>query len=1238
MRTRPLLLAAILILTTLAPLSSAGVEPIIDDEKTSEQVVDFDLPIRYIDDIQPRTLTSETSGRAPCSTIQSDGGTAGDAGNTSTTSKDLGSNPNSGSTGGLTGCVDTNDPEDLFKVTTTAGKDVDIELVVPASADFDLYIVDSAITYAYDRSEYNDPLEKVTTAGTNLSGQAATFYIYVTAYSGDGQYTLRVWTNNTVPRPDMTITAISHPPKALAGDTINVNYTVANLANNSSANTGAFDVFFILSTDTTYDQFDTILDDVSKETDIAASSNRTTTMSITLPANLTNDSYYWIVWADGYGNVTESNSTNNDMTSMSQMVVGKDCFDLVGGVQNDANLGVDAANEQSNATNMGSNVTATYTGCMDGADGDDIFAFDVPAGHYIEVSMTAEDNSSDLDLFLHNSTNVEVDRGYTSSYPETATAKLTAWEGVGDTYYVNVSHYSGVSNYTLDVWTNYSIPAPDLLIESVTGPSSGMPGDAVTVAAMVNNNGTEDANSSFIVRAYLTAYLDVNWFDYQIGETTVSSMAINTPQTVLIQSVLPTGLVEGEYYLFVVVDEDEMIEERDEDNNMLRKNTAFGVGNEETACNNQDDASTGADAGDSAGNEADLGQYSQTEYRGCIDGNDLSDHYTISLAAGEILNVTLVDAPAGEANLDLLYSDGTQVDSSFDWIGNEANYVSTWDSDYNSTAGTYTLIVNRSSTWLNDGGAGTYRLLIGEPSEWVAPFTCNGHSDPSSSSDAGTNLLNPSDLGTDPDLEGQGCLDDQDISDAYRFSLSEFNNVEISFMQDDETPVITTLYDVDGNMILDWDGMMWNSMNTTYEGMNGQFTLVVLSLQSTGYYNLSITTTEPAPADLEVMDVMCPSDAISAAEVAYSFSVINNRGPTDITFEWHFELLDPAGNVLPLTDSNSLSTYATYGQTVVNKSGNFFLEETLPSGDYSCRVTIDVTDMIAESDEDNNMMEGETFYVQNEAELWANDVDRDGYNTTDSGDGIVDDCPDTWGESWGDRYGCADLDGDGWSNLNDFDPLNENQWLDEDEDGFGDNSSAYGGDQCPGVYGVENGEGGDGCPPAFVDTDGDGIEDMEDDCQNTPDGIIVDETGCEEIIDDNSGDGNSDGTGDGDNLGDDDNNDNLNDDDDTNDETSVTDSTESGGMDIMTIGGISGAVIVVILLTLLMVRRGGKDGLADEAFTNAAFADPMAGMAAGDSSITAEQLAYEQQLMAAGYPADYARQYADQHFRPWLNQ
>ncbi len=81
--------------------------------------------------------------------------------------------------------------------------------------------------------------------------------------------------------------------------------------------------------------------------------------------------------------------------------------------------------------------------------------------------------------------------------------------------------------------------------------------------------------------------------------------------------------------------------------------------------------------------------------------------------------------------------------------------------------------------------------------------------------------------------------------------------------------------------------------------------------------------------------------------------------------------------------------------------------------------------------------------------------------------------------------------------------------------------------------------------------------------------------------------------------------------------------------------------------------RGGNKKGSNESYVNAQFAAQdlayagygqqqqvvaQAPMAALDPSITAEQLAYEQQLTTAGYPADYARQYADQHFRPWLTQ
>ena len=78
---------------------------------------------------------------------------------------------------------------------------------------------------------------------------------------------------------------------------------------------------------------------------------------------------------------------------------------------------------------------------------------------------------------------------------------------------------------------------------------------------------------------------------------------------------------------------------------------------------------------------------------------------------------------------------------------------------------------------------------------------------------------------------------------------------------------------------------------------------------------------------------------------------------------------------------------------------------------------------------------------------------------------------------------------------------------------------------------------------------------------------------------------------------------------------------------------VAGAVIVALLSMLLL--RGRKSG------PTSAFAEQEKAYGAGaqpavDPTITAEQLAYEQQLVASGYPADYARAYADQHFRPWL--
>ena len=66
-----------------------------------------------------------------------------------------------------------------------------------------------------------------------------------------------------------------------------------------------------------------------------------------------------------------------------------------------------------------------------------------------------------------------------------------------------------------------------------------------------------------------------------------------------------------------------------------------------------------------------------------------------------------------------------------------------WEQDTKVVAGDYLIMINRSTSWLESGGAGTYRLIIGNPEGYTAPFTCTGYSDAGIGTDAGSDLSNP---------------------------------------------------------------------------------------------------------------------------------------------------------------------------------------------------------------------------------------------------------------------------------------------------------------------------------------------------------------------------------------------------------------------------------------------------------------------------------------------------------------
>ena len=117
-----------------------------------------------------------------------------------------------------------------------------------------------------------------------------------------------------------------------------------------------------------------------------------------------------------------------------------------------------------------------------------------------------------------------------------------------------------------------------------------------------------------------------------------------------------------------------------------------------------------------------------------------------------------------------------------------------------------------------------------------------------------------------------------------------------------------------------------------------------------------------------------------------------------------------------------------------------------------------------------------------------NDSDADGFGDNIAGTN-PDMCPSVAGDSWIDRFGCPDSDGDGASDVDsagangpawttadgaDLWPADSTQWADADADGFGDNSSGTNGDDCPSITGNSSVD-RNGC----TDTDGDGVSDAD---------------------------------------------------------------------------------------------------------------------------------------------------------------
>lgn len=183
--------------------------------------------------------------------------------------------------------------------------------------------------------------------------------------------------------------------------------------------------------------------------------------------------------------------------------------------------------------------------------------------------------------------------------------------------------------------------------------------------------------------------------------------------------------------------------------------------------------------------------------------------------------------------------------------------------------------------------------------------------------------------------------------------------------------------------------------------------------------------------------------------------------------------------------------------------------------------------------------------VGDNTDAFPNDSSKSLDSDADGVDDVNDLCSNTVQDAEVDGNGCSlaqlDSDGDGYLDTQDTFPLDSTQWQDTDGDGYGDNwgdsdwnetresewpgvfiIGAVQADHCPDTLGNSTANGfygcidddGNGIPDQFelqetnetddgnetqtpLDTDGDGVPDIEDDCPATSSGVVVDADGCE---------------------------------------------------------------------------------------------------------------------------------------------
>jgi subtilase family serine protease len=343
--------------------------------------------------------------------------------------------------------------------------------------------------------------------------------------------------------PDLTVSALTVPATAGAGKGITVTDTTKN---NGPGDAAASETGFYLSTDSTLDSGDALLGSRAVPA-LAAGATDSGSATVTIPAGTATGTYYLIAKADATDAISELDEKYN--TTARTIKVGPD-------------LTVSALTVPATA-GAGKGITVTDTTKNNGPG-------DAPAsetGFYLSTDLTLDSG----DVLLGSREVPALVEGAT----DTGSASVTVPAGTATgTYYViakadadgALTELSETNNTTAKVMKL----GPDLIVSSMTVPSSVAAGKGMTITETTKNIGSGDAPASE-TSYYLSVDGVLDNGDVALGTRSIPESPAGAVSEGAVVVTVPAGTPAGSYSIIAKADSGDVVQETSETNNTYRR-------------------------------------------------------------------------------------------------------------------------------------------------------------------------------------------------------------------------------------------------------------------------------------------------------------------------------------------------------------------------------------------------------------------------------------------------------------------------------------------------------------------------------------------------------------------------------------------------------------------------------------------------------------------------------------------